>query len=312
MKTYLAAALLPLFALTAAAQQPAPPPAEPFKTPALLIEERGAFVKVWLVAATKTQIRYQETEVATDTKDARISDYAAIYQFDPRPFSAAMDLYQARKYAEAKAGFAALKQRFKPVQALENNHGTLSAFYEMECMRKLGDLEGLSAALQSFVKSPLTREGQLRQIELYVLWDAVRTKSWDRLLLLAKERETTRLPADQRAQVAYCHGLALEGLNRPADALFAYQTAVTADAGASEEIARQAALRILAIHLADAEVQSAIKLWGTPDENKNSKGYANLTEAAAVAGLFEMTLGAGTPLPPEYKTFLKYKPTTEG
>lgn len=311
MKTYLTAALLPMFALTATAQQPSQP-AEPFQTPALLIEEGGAFQKVWLVAATKTSIRYRETEVASDTRDAKISDYASIYHLDPPLFCEAMDLYQARKYAEAKAGFAALKERFKPIQALENNHGTLSAFYEMECLRKLGDLEGLTAALQSFVKTPLTREGQLRQLELYVLWDAVRTKSWDRLLILAKERDSTRLPSDQRAQVAYCHGLALEGLNRPADALFAYQTAITADAGASEDVARQAALRIMAIHRADAQVQTAIKNWGSPDENKNSKGHANLTEAAAIAELFEMTLGAGTPLPAEYKALLKYKPKTGG
>jgi len=96
-------------------------------------------------------------------------------------------------------------------------------------------------------------------------------------------------------------------LNRPQDALFAYQTAMTADAGASEEIARQAALRVLAIHKASPDVQAAIRVWGTPEENKNGRGYADLAEAAAVADLFEMSLGAGTPLPAGYRMFLKYK-----
>jgi tetratricopeptide (TPR) repeat protein len=301
MKIHTFAALFTAFAITASAQE------GPFLAPALLIEKEGAFQKVWLMVATNSEIRYRETEVAIDSKDARISDYASIYVFEPREYAAAMDLYQARKYEEAKAKFIAVKERYKPIQPMENSPAVMAAFYEMECLRKLGDLDGLAKALQTFTKASLTRQVPLGQLDLYVLWDAVRSKSWDRLDILARERDTTRLPGDQRAQVAYCHGLALEGLNRPKEALFAYETAMTADAGASEVIVRNSALRVLAIHHADPAVQQAISVWDSPDENKNSKGYADLTEAAAVAELFELSLGAGTPLPAEYKNFLKFK-----
>lgn len=311
MRTRIFAALLPAMAITASAQAPAPAPAA-FQAHALLVEKDGAFQQIWLIAATKDAIRYRTTEVAIDAVDGKIADFGSVYVFEPREYAAAMDLYQARKYTEAKAKFIAVKERYKPLQQMENSHAALATFYEIECMRKLGDLEGMSAALQKFIKDPLTRESQLRQFEVYVFWDAVRTKSWDRLDILAKERANARLPGDQRAQVAYCHGLALEGLNRPADALVAYATAMTADSGASEEIVRQATLRVLAIHKADPEVQNAIKVWGTDDENKNGKGYTNLIEAAAVAALFELSLGAGTPLPAIYKTFLKYKADAEG
>ena len=320
MRTPLFAAFVPVLSLCAfgqaarpaaapAAAAPAAPAAAatPFQTPALLINSDGTFEKAWLVAATKASIRFRETEVAVDTRDARVADYSAIFLYEPREFSTAMDLYQGRKYQEAKTAFAAVKERYKSLSALEDNHSTLSAFYEMECMRRLGDLDGLAAALQKFIKEPLIRETQLRQIELYVLWDAVRSKSWDRLDILCREREKAKLPGDQRAQVEYCHGLALEGLGRPAEALVAFSTAMTADAGASEEIARLAALRVLAIHKANPEVQTAIKVWGTADENKNSKGYSDLLEAASVAELFELSLGAGTPLPSDLKVFLKYK-----
>lgn len=306
MKSHFAALFLSTTAAVVAQQA-----AQPFQLEALLVEKEGAFQKVWIVAGTKTQIRYKETEVAVETKDARISDFSAIYLYEPKDYTAALDLYQARKYAEAREAFAKVKDRCKSVAAMENNPAALASFYEMECMRRMGDLEALSAAFGKFTKDPLTRETQLRQLELYVLWDAVRTKSWDRLDILAKERAATKLPGDQRAQVAYCHGLALEGLGRPAEALGAYATAMTADAAATEEIAREAALRTLAIHKADPLVQQAIKVWGTKDENKNSPGYAHLTEAGAVASLFELTLGAGKPLPDEYKTLLKYKPKVE-
>lgn len=306
MKIHTFAALFSALTLAVSAQQ------GPFQTPALLIDKEGGFSRVWLVAATKASIRYREAEAAVNTKDAKISGFSSIYVYQPREYSVAVDLFQARKYEEAKAKFIEVKERFKPIQTLENSPAVLAAFQEMECLRKLGDLEGLAAALQTFVKDPLTREVQLRQLELYILWDAVRTKSWERLEILAKERANTRLPGDQRAQVAYCHGLALEGQDRSEEALLAYETAMTADGGASEVIARQAALRVLAIHHADPAVQGAIKVWGTKDENKNSKAYADLTEAAGLAELFEMSLGAGTPLPPEYKEFLKYKPKKEG
>lgn len=299
------AALISALAMAAIAQTP-------FQTPALLISEDGSVQQAFLTSATKSQLTYRETAVATETANAKVLDYKTIFLYEPREFSEAVDLYQARKYKEAKEKFVAVKERFSPVYAVENSHAALAAFYELECLRKLGDLEGLASALQKFDKSPLTRDTQLRQLELYVLWDAVRAKDWATLEGLARERAKTRLPGDQRAQVAYLHGLALEGLARPDEALFAYQTAMTADAGASEEVAREAALRVLAILNANPDVQRAIQLWGTPQENKNSAGYNKLIEASAVARMFEQSLGVGVPLPAGFKELLKYEPKDNG
>lgn len=284
----------------------APAESQPFQTPVLLVKQDGSFQKVWAVAATKTAIRFRETEVSVDTVDARISDFASIYQYEPADFAAALDLYQSRQYAEAKEKFIAVKERFKPMSQMADNYSTLAGFYELECLRRLGNLEGLSTALQSFIKDPISQETRLCQLELYIIWDAVRTKSWDRVDAMCRERANSKLPGDQRSQVAYCHGLALEELGRSRDALIAYQTAMTADAGATEEIARQSSLRVLGILKNDVAVQTAMKLWETPDQNKNSKGYADLLEAAAVAKLFEMSLGAGQSLPADFKPFLKY------
>ncbi len=216
-------------------------------------------------------------------------------------FTAAMDLYQGRKYQQAMAAFAAIKSRPKA----ERETATLAAFYEMECQRKLGDLAGLAAALRAFQKDPALGSQRLRQLEIDGLWDALRKKSWDRLVQLADQRLHERLPGDQRAQVAYCQGQAFENLARPLEALDAYNIAMTADGGASEEIARQAALGVLRIHLADPEVQAT--LTGPAAAPQESPGFFRLREAAAVASLFELTLGAGTPLPAEFAEFLKHK-----
>jgi hypothetical protein len=270
---------------------------------ALLVAPDGTSQSIRLVSATKDSITYQND--GNSPIELKLSKGQSIYLIEPQEFSAAMDLYEARKYNEAKPKFAAVKERGQAIRDLSDSYASLAAFYELECLRQSGDLEGLAAALQHFKHGPLTREHQLRQLELYVLWDAVRTKSWERLESLARERIHLRLSGDQRAQIAYCHGLALEGRLRPDEALLAYHTALTADAGASEVVARLAALRILAIHREDPAVRAA--LAAKPGQTQSTAARAALVEAAAVARLFESSLGSGTPLPNEFNEFLKFQ-----
>lgn len=276
-----------------------------FQTEAVLVEKDGESRAIQLISATRSAIRYRIADEAP--AEMELAGGRSVFVVEPGNYTAAMDLYQDRRYLEAKTKFSAVKERHVPVKSLDDSYATLAAFYEMECMRQLGDLEGLAAALQKFNYGPLTREYQLRQLELYVLWDAARTKSWERLQSLARERLNLRLPGDQRAQVAYCHGLALEGLMRPDEALFAFNTALTADAGASEVVTRLAALRILAIYHNDPDVQAAIARRGKPAAENLAAGRIKLAEAVAVARLFEMALGVGSPLPAEFREFLKYQ-----
>ena len=277
-----------------------------FQTEAIVAKSNGENFQAWILAATETNFRYKVTAVSTDYTDAKISDFSTIFLKEPAEYTEAMDLYEARKYKLAQAKFADVKAYHDPVATLKGNFHTLAAFYEMECMRKQGDFEGLATALQSFVKGPLSRDHLLRQLDLYIMWDAVRSGSWDRVLLIANEREDEALPGYQRAQVAYCKGLALQNMERGPEALTAFNIAMTADAGASEMIAQDAALNALRVYLADKEVHTAIEVWGTDDENKNSGGYTRLIEAAALASFYDRILKVGKPLPPELKEFLKY------
>lgn len=269
---------------------------------ALLIRADGSSERAYLVTTTKVSIRYRETRDSNEVKDLKISDLARIHIIEPPGYANAVDLFQDRRYREAKAAFAALSKSLEPVSNLPDNPGTLAAFHEMECLRKLGDLEGLAEALKKFNKDPLVRENHLRQIEMYVFWDAVRTKNWNRLDTLAKDRAKQRLPTYQRAQVSYCHALALEALGHTPAALDAYNTALVADVGASEEIARKAALAILRIHLSDPAVKEALKQAASAEP---TPAQSRLAEARAVAKLFELSLGAGDPLPEEYRILLQ-------
>lgn len=265
--------------------------------------------QIWIEQASDKAMRYSETPQpdATDFVIIRMKDVDSLFFYELPDFRNAVDLFEARKYKEASEAFAKIKGQHERVMVLKNNIGALAGFYEMECLRKLNDLEGLSKALKAFDKDVLTHELKQRQLELYVLWDALRTEDWERLDQLANERKETKLPGSHRAQVEYCHGRALEGLGRPLDALMSYQMAMTADAAASEVITRESALRVLEILDADPEVKQSIKLYDSSEGKTINKAWAKVMEAAAVANLFELTLGAGANLPDKFKYFLKYK-----
>jgi tetratricopeptide (TPR) repeat protein len=222
-----------------------------------------------------------------------------------REFTDALDLYQGWKYQEAMAAFRQIKNRKAPASGPET--AVFAAFYELECLRKVGDLKGLGKSLADFKGSSSLDPDRLRQLEINRLRVAVDALDWSRVNPILDRLDTGPLPADQRAQVAFSRGLALEGAGRPAEALIAHNIAMTADAGTSEEIARQASLHVMMIHRADPEVRAAMERWGTADDDRNSPGYFRLREAAAVATLFELSLGAGMPLPAELAEFLKYK-----
>lgn len=283
--------------------------AQRFQQEALLVFEDNKFERVWIADANKAKFLYYSTIKGVDQNTMSIVKPVSIWLIEPPEYTEAMELFQARKYEEARSKFAAVRGSYIKLRTLPDNHSALAAIFEMECLRKLGKLDELAKAQETFVpddRNSLTRDYQLSQLELYGLWDAARTKDWARLELLCNEKLEASMPGYQRAQVGYCLGLALEGQQRTIAAINAYNIAMTADTASSEVLARKAAENSLRLYAADPAVQQAIRLWGTPDEEPNSLGSQRLGEAASLAALYELTLGDGNPLPEESKALLKY------
>ncbi len=273
-----------------------------------LIKADGKYQRVLVMGSNnKGNIFYKEEENAVDTLRSPINDYSGIWLFEPKDFTAAKNLFEARKYLEAKDAFIALQERYKNYKYLDDSYFELSQFYEMECYRKLKDYETLATKLELYQPDRLTRPGQVQQTKLYRMYDAVHKKDWSRLDIMCKDYSEDILTLGQRAQVAFCQGLAYEGLKRDNDALNSYATAMTVDFTRSESIIREAALNSLRIFEADKEIKVAISLWGTPEEKKGSAGYRKLKEANALARLYDKAgLGSGVQLPAKYKKFQKF------
>jgi tetratricopeptide (TPR) repeat protein len=282
-----------------------------FQQPATLIYDAERYDDVWVGDANETTVLYFEREQAVNPERVERSKLQSVWLTEPRAYTEAIDLYQGRNYEEAREKFAEIRETYRKLIALPDNHSSLAAFYEMECLRKLERLEDLNEAQDRFLpadRESLTRPHQLRQLELYSMWDAVRTADWGRLELICRERLEQKMPGYQRAQVGYCMGLALEGQQRPIEAINAYNIAMTADTGASEVITANAALNALRLYSEDELVQQAVRFKGTPDEDPNSAATARIQEAAALASLYELTLGGGSPLPEKFRYLLDHLP----
>jgi tetratricopeptide (TPR) repeat protein len=298
MKPLLLAFLIPALAMPVLAQG--------FQAKAALSTKDGKNILAWITRANDKQIEFKISEVATVTEAANIDAFSTIYLMHQEDFGEAVDIYEGGDYKAAKEKFVALKKRYEPIATLKDNFHTLSAFYEMESMRKLGDYKGLSEALQSFKKEPMTREHRLRQLDLYVMWDAVGSEKWDSVITMANERDLEDLPDYQRVQIAFGKGLALHKTGKSEEALIEYSHAMTADAGASETLVRKAALNSLEIYLEDENVKAAIASLKVNPENKSLPGYERLKRAAALAKLYEDVLNTAEPLPENYKAILPY------
>jgi hypothetical protein len=264
----------------------------------------------YMVSADKTKILWKETEASTVRRQLSLST-TTVYFVQPAEFTEAMELFKSRNYKDARTKFAECADLFEKVREVKGNFSTLSKFYEMECARKLEDLDGLAALYEKFDPENLVHEYHKVQVKIYgIFWDAVRTKSWVRLdgLVMDDEWRKTRLPGNLRAQIAYCHGLALEGMNLPIKALNAYNGAFVADFGASEEITKKSALNCLRILSEHEDVKLAMSLYNTEDYSDDSNGAFLIKEGTALIKLWDKTLGSGEKLPEKFKVFLKFPP----
>ena len=301
--TMLMAAIIGLSMYVSAQQQ------ERIAIEGILIMPDDKYEKVFLLGASKTAISYVNNIKAVDTKTVNRKDVSSVYIMEPRDYTAAISLFEDRKYSEAFTKFGAVKERYKELQPLKGNHHTLAGFYQLECLRKQMKTAELVKAVAGFSTENLLRPDLLKQMEVYKFWEALNSKDWTTLDRLAGEWKNKRVPVSQRAQISYCHAVALESLDRKKEALNMYAQAMTADYSKSEEILRESAHAALRVYLSLPEVNAAIKLWKTKDEDIYSPGYRLLTEANALARLYEkIGMGAGVALPPKYATFLKYTP----
>ena len=305
MKTSLFAAVALIGTLAAARAQ------DRFQQEAYLIFSAEDIRRAWIGDANKTQFLYYETPRGVDSQQMKNDEPAVIWLVEPPEFAAARDLLQGRKYDEARTAFAKIRKTYEPLRELPNNHSSLAGYYELEALRQAQKYDELAKAVAAFTaedRASLSRDYQLQQVELYALWTQLAKEDWAALEQAAAGRLAEGPIPPHRAQLQYLLGRAREGQGKIAEAVEAYQLVPLADNGASEGVTADAVLRLLALYQADEEVQAAIKAAGADGAGANTPGARKLRAAGGLARLFEMSLGAGQPLPEKFQELRKHAP----
>lgn len=279
----------------------------PFHNDAVLILEGGGIQRVWITQASAAAVRYRETEVATVTRDRPRSEIQSVVLLEAADFRAALDLYQAGDFAAALGAFRDVKERHRPLEALPGNHSSLAAFFEMESLRQLRDFAPFADLRPRLNAERLLHDHHRAQLELYPLWEAYHAEDWRRTESIARQDLEKQLAPEHRVQAAYCHGMALIGLDRKEDALQSFQIALVADSVASRDLARRSALAILSIHAGNPAVEAAKARWGTPEDSATDPGRSALVEAGAVAHFYRTFLADGEAPPSEVMAFVEYR-----
>lgn len=281
------------------------------KEPQILIfQDDGDGFKGFMIDSNQREFSWRENERSTDVNVQRLST-STVYFYQPPELTEAMELYKSRNYKDAAAAFAQVAEDYDRFTEVKGNPATQAGFYELECYRKLRDLETLMTKAAEYDPQNLLHEYHQLQYEIYsIFWDAVRTKSWERLEAICADPKwrNEKLPGNIRAQLAYCEGLAKEGTGKPMEALNAYNGAFVADFSASEEITRKSAENCLRILLAHPDVKTAMNLYSSEDYSDDSNGAGLIKEATALLQLWDKVLGGGEEVPSKYKVFLEYPP----
>ena len=275
----------------------------------LIVTDEDTFTG-WMMDASKSKFLWRETQETLVKREQSLLS-CTIYFLQVPEFTEALELYKSRNYKDAAPKFAECAGEYDKLNEVKGNPSTMALFYEMECYRRLEDLEKLSELAAKFEPQNLLYKFQRDQYEIYgVFWDAVRTKSWNRLDAICRDEKWrgVKLPGNLRGQISYCHGLALEGAGQPVKALNAYNNAFVADFAASEEITRKSAVNCLRIILNHEDVKTAMALYPTEDYSDDSNGASLIKEATALLKLWDKVLGSGEKVPAKYKVFLKYPP----
>lgn len=286
--------------------------AKDLPAPAELMYAKGGKDRVLITDYGKGSLIYKLTANDINRTKIALSKVDSVYFLEPQIYSEAINLYQGRKYKEAKEKFAQCELTYRKVDTAPNNFASLAGFYKLECSRRMFDLKALSEEQEKFRKDGLTREVHIQQLEVNAFWEAVRLKDWNRLDRFAKAWRDRKVSGSQRAQIAYCHGVALEQLTkedpkRISDALNSYNMALSADFTASSEIVMASAQAILRMYTTDPAVKQAMNVWQTEDENKGKAGYQRLIEANKFVKLYQLAGWEATkPLRPEQLKFLEY------
>ena len=269
-----------------------------------IVKKNGKAKRAYLSKVSKKAITYIDNPKDTSGSEVLKEEVQTIFFYQPKSFAKALALFNNYRFQDAYDLFTDCKMKYKPYDALDGNYSTIAGFYELECVRRLGDLARLDQLLNDFRPAPLLDENHLTQLAIYPFWHAVHTASWERLLTLAPQWENKKLPGTQRAQIAFCHALALEALGEREGALLKFHEALAVSDLKEQNLISKACAKIIFLITEQKEVLEYLKL-PLDTRSQSSRLYHEVLAASSVAKLWSQLSHSGSSFPSEYQPLLK-------
>ncbi|MDB4702676.1 hypothetical protein OAH03_06140, partial [Akkermansiaceae bacterium] len=135
----------------------------------LIVTDEDTFTG-WMMDATKSKFLWRETQETLVKREQSLLS-CSVYFLQAPEFTEALELYKSRNYRDAAPKFAACVEEYDTLIEVKGNPATMASFYEMECYRRLEDLEKLAELEAKFAPDNLLYKFQKKQYEIYgVFW----------------------------------------------------------------------------------------------------------------------------------------------
>lgn len=177
--------------------------------------------------------------------------------------------FTKKEYGKAEAAFKEMASKHDHLGFLgkrgHQNFASISRFYQLECLWRMGNYADIGAALESVTGTnlgPVLTESQKHQYALFPLWEKA-DKGGVELsqALKAYENGLDKSEAENRtaailAQVAFLKAQHLKELNKSDEALHYYYKAMTLNNGMDEYIVQQSLLAVTGLVLTDPNLNN--------------------------------------------------------
>ncbi len=259
---------------------------------------------IFVTGGNRATIFYKLNTVQVDPMQLPYSKFECFYMLEPGEYLSAQESYQNHKLQEARAKFAAFKDKYKGVIAIPDNYAQKAAFLELDCAVDMQDWPAVAALFAAFPRqaTPPTEMGvSLEAIEPLSKLDS---KGWDGILSSTEAmlKQKNKWSMEDLARIAFARGVALAETGKPQEALDQFARTLVAEHGAYSPLASAAILKSVDILSADPKAAEYMK----KDVQKASYGKAPqaFRDAAAFVYLHKNVLFPEIKLDPKYDIFL--------
>jgi tetratricopeptide (TPR) repeat protein len=272
----------------------------------------GGATDIFVVGGNRGTILYKLNTVQVDPMQLPFNKFEYFYMMEPPEYLSALESFQNNKLQEARAKFAAFKDKYKAILAVPDNYVQKAAFLELECAIEMQDWPAVAALYKAFPRQATPPAEMIVSLEAIEPLSKLDAKAWADVISATgtMQKQKNKWSLKDSARIAYARGVALAATGKPQEALDEFARTIVAEHGAYSPLASAALLQSVDILAADPKVVEFMK--HEPQKSNFAKAPQAFRDAAAFVYLHKNVLFPEIKMDPKYDAFLNgYETPTE-